>query len=59
MTHDTQLLANNPIIKDISIIVAKQLMQKSRDDPRAMEKLLTKDQREQLSLLQAQLDREQ
>lgn len=57
MNNETALLAESPLIKEISIVVAKQLLQKSKEDPKAINQLLTKEQREQLLALQTSIDR--
>jgi len=46
LNHETNLLAENPLINEISIIVAKQLLSKSKEDPNAVNALLTQEQRE-------------
>ena len=52
LNKETTLLAENPIIKDISIVVAQQLLQKAKEDPGALNGMLTQEQREQLAMLQ-------
>jgi hypothetical protein len=39
-------------------VVAKQLLQKSKDDPNALSMLLTAEQRQQLQNLQSQLGKD-
>ena len=51
LNKETNLLADNPLINEISIVVAKQLLQKSKEDPNAVSAMLTQEQREQLNLL--------
>lgn len=36
LNTETSLLADNPLIKEISIVVAKQLLSRSKDDPNAI-----------------------
>jgi len=48
LNKETNLLADNPLIQEISIVVAKQLLSKSKEDPEALNALLTQEQREQL-----------
>ena len=52
INKETTLLAENPIIKDISIVVAQQLLAKAKNEPGALNVMLTQEQREQLSMLQ-------
>lgn len=56
LNTETNLLADNPLINEISIIVAKQLLSKSKEDPEALYKLLTQEQRESLMTLQMKLE---
>jgi len=51
LNKETNLLADNPLIHEISIIVAKQLLQRSKEDPNAINAMLTQEQREQLAHL--------
>lgn len=51
LNNETQLLADNPLVHEISIVVAKQLLQKSKDDPSALNAMLTQEQRESLGNL--------
>lgn len=46
LNQETNLLADNPLVNEISIIVAKQLLSKSKEDPNAINALLTQEQRE-------------
>ena len=46
LNNETNLLADNPLINEISIVVAKQLLTKSKEDPNALNALLTQEQRE-------------
>lgn len=41
LNQETNLLADNPLIHEISIIVAKQLLTKSKEDPQALNAILT------------------
>ena len=41
LNRETNLLADNPLIHEISIIVAKQLLTKSKEDPNAVSAMLT------------------
>ena len=41
LNTETNLLADNPLINEISIVVAKQLLSKSKEDPNALNALLT------------------
>lgn len=36
LNKDTTLLAENPLVKEISIVVAKQLLTKSSEDPNSI-----------------------
>lgn len=56
LNQETDLLADNPLIQEISIVVAKQLLTKSKEDPSALSKMLTQEQREQLNMLTHQLN---
>ena len=56
LNTETGLLADNPLINEISIIVAKQLLMKSREDPEALNQLLTQEQRESLHTLQMKIE---
>ena len=51
LNHETNLLADNPLVHEISLIVAKQLLSKSKEDPEQLNSLLTQEQREQLAYL--------
>jgi len=44
LNTETNLLADNPLINEISIIVAKQLLTRSKEDPNALNQLLTQEQ---------------
>jgi hypothetical protein len=55
LNNETTLLADNPLIHEISIVVAKQLLSKSKEDPNALNAMLTQEQREQLASLQMTL----
>ena len=57
LKNETSLLEENPLIQEISIVVAKQLLQRSKDDPSALSGLLTAEQRHQLAKLEGQLTR--
>ena len=48
LNQETELLAGNPLVHEISIVVAKQLLSKSKEDPAALDAMLTQDQRDQL-----------
>jgi hypothetical protein len=41
LNTETTLLADNPLIHEISIVVAKQLLSKSKEDPNALNAMLT------------------
>jgi len=41
LNNETHLLADNPLIHEISIVVAKQLLSKSKEDPNAINAMLT------------------
>ena len=41
LNNETTLLADNPLIHEISIVVAKQLLTKSKEDPNALNAMLT------------------
>lgn len=43
LNHETELLADNPLVKEISIVVAKQLLSKSKEDPGALDAMLTQE----------------
>ena len=51
-TNETDLLSDNPLVKEISLVVARQLLSKRRDDPEGINNLLTGTQRMQLAQLQ-------
>lgn len=36
LDYETKLLGNNPLVKEISLVVAKELLSKSKDDPDAI-----------------------
>jgi hypothetical protein len=55
LNRETNLLADNPLIHEISIVVAKQLLSKSKDDPEALNAMLTQEQRQQLAHLTTSL----
>jgi hypothetical protein len=44
LNSETNLLAENPLVKEISIVVAKQLLSRSKDDPETLNQMLTPDQ---------------
>lgn len=46
LNQETELLAQNPLVHEISLIVAKQLLTKSKEDPDAINALLTQEQRQ-------------
>ena len=56
VNRETQLLADNPLVNEISLVVAKQLLTASKQDPDALNQMLTQEQRESLSMLKTQLD---
>tara|TARA_B110000285_G_C14938973_1_gene521046 strand:- start:62 stop:295 length:234 start_codon:yes stop_codon:yes gene_type:complete len=58
LNQETNLLANNPLVHEISLVVAKQLLTKSKEDPEQLNALLTQEQREQLALLQSRMGQE-
>jgi hypothetical protein len=41
LNYETNLLADNPLVHEISLIVAKQLLSKSKEDPEQLNQLLT------------------
>lgn len=41
LNNETLILADNPLIHEISLVVAKQLLTKSREDPNAINGLLS------------------
>jgi Spy/CpxP family protein refolding chaperone len=51
---ETQALAENPLIKEISLLVAQQLIQKQEVDPK-FQSMLTPQQQMQLQSLQTQI----
>lgn len=46
LNSETDLLASNPLVQEISLVVAKQLLSKSKEDPEQLNALLTQEQRE-------------
>ena len=56
LNQETNLLADNPLVHEISLVVAKQLLTKSREDPEQLNALLTQEQREQLAMLQSKMN---
>lgn len=56
VNRETQLLADNPLVNEISLVVAKQLLTASKQDPEALSQMLTQEQRESLNMLKTQLD---
>lgn len=50
--QETNLLADNPLVKEISLVVARQLLSKKSEDPEGVNALLTQSQRMQLAQLQ-------
>ena len=56
LNQETNLLADNPLVHEISLVVAKQLLTKSREDPEHLNALLTQEQREQLAMLQSKMN---
>jgi len=56
VNRETQMLADNPLVNEISLVVAKHLLTASKQDPEALNAMLTQDQRQQLSMLQMQLN---
>lgn len=55
LNTETALLADSPLVHEISIIVAKQLLSKSKEDPNAVNAMLTQEQREQFQKLTASI----
>jgi len=53
--QETDLLADNPLVKEISLVVARQLLSKRKEDPDGVNALLTQSQRMQLAQLQEQM----
>ena len=45
VNRETELLADNPLVNEISLVVAKQLLTKSQQDPDALNAMLTQEQR--------------
>mgnify|MGYP000211522657 CR=1 FL=1 len=43
LNNETMILADNPLIQEISLVVAKQLLTKSREDPNAITGLLSQE----------------
>lgn len=43
LNQETTLLADNPLVHEISLIVAKQLLTKSKEDPEQLNQLLTQE----------------
>lgn len=52
LNQETHLLADNPLVHEISLVVAKQLLSRSREDPDSISALLTLEQRNQLAKLE-------
>ena len=52
LNYETEVLAENPLVQEISLVVAKQLLSKAKEDPSAINQMLTHDQRFQLQNLQ-------
>ena len=52
------MLADNPLVHEISLVVAKQLLTKSKEDPGALNQMLNQQQREQLAKLQQTINSE-
>ena len=52
---ETNLLADNPLVHEISLVVAKELLTKSKQDPSALNQILTQEQRDQLNMIKANL----
>ena len=46
---ETNELADNPLVHEISLVVAKELLTKSKQDPSAFNQILSDEQREQLN----------
>jgi hypothetical protein len=59
LNRETNLLADNPLVHEISLIVAKQLLTKSKEDPEQLNQLLTYEQREQLAILKNQIQQKE
>jgi len=59
LNQETNLLADNPLVHEISLIVAKQLLTKSKEDPEQLNQLLTFEQREQLAILTNQIQQKE
>jgi hypothetical protein len=55
LNQETGLLADNPLVHEISLVVAKQLLTKSKEDPDQLNALLTQEQREQLAMLNSRM----
>ena len=53
------MLADNPLVNEISLVVAKQLLTKSQQEPEALNAMLTQEQRESLAQLKNQLNNSQ
>ena len=45
MNKETDLLSENPLVNEISLVVAKELLSKSKENPSAFNQLLTQEQR--------------
>lgn len=43
--HETNLLADNPLVREISLVVARQLLSKRKEDPEGVNALLTNNQK--------------
>ena len=43
LNSETGLLADNPLVQEISLVVAKQLLTKSREDPDQINALLSQE----------------
>mmetsp|Transcript_19222 Transcript_19222/g.29468 ORF Transcript_19222/g.29468 Transcript_19222/m.29468 type:complete len:82 (-) Transcript_19222:15-260(-) len=57
LNNETTLLADNPLIQEISLVVANQLLRKNKEDPQGLSALLTQEQQNQLGVLQNQMQR--
>ena len=56
VNRETELLADNPLVNEISLVVAKQLLTKSQQDPDALNSMLTQEQRQSLAQLKQTLN---
>lgn len=56
VNRETQLLSENPLVNEISLVVAKHLLTASKNDPDALNAMLTQEQRQSLDILKSQLN---